>query len=107
MNEVFPDGTILVCIHPILLRQDPAQGDYVIVQRIDDTSQGELTVKQYALDDEGRPYLWPRSSHPDHQQPIRFPDADEFDQRNDIQVTGIVIGSYRLEGSMNPVRREA
>lgn len=99
MNRVFTDGSIIICVSTFELGRSPKPGEYVLVQRRDEFDHFEITVKEYAIDAEtGVPYLWPRSTHPDHQQPIRFPAPDADDPIEHATATAIVIASYRLEG---------
>ena len=45
-------------------------------------------------------WLWPRSNHPEHQQPIEVPAAnvEEYDAEggDEIEVTAIVVADYRI-----------
>lgn len=92
MNELYPEGSILVCVDFYELGREPRPGERVIVHR-HKGGQTEATVKEYRLVD-GDPWLWPRSTHPEHQTPLNpasDPDADE------VCIKAKVIGSYRPE----------
>lgn len=103
MNRVYPEGTILIVVSVIHLGEDfdPRSGQRVIVQRRN--REGcEATVKELVIDDDGQAWLWPRSNHPEFQQPWRVPDHHDgdgtVDDDNDgLRITGLVVGSYRPE----------
>ena len=74
----------------------------------------EATVKEYVVDDDGQVWLWPRSSHPEYQQPFLLKEridrdmgseanSTETDNRyrevyaDDFEIVALVIGSYRRE----------
>lgn len=74
MNRLYPEGTILICVCYADLGRGPEAGEKVIcLQRSRKTGAFEATVKEYQIDAEGRHVLWPRSDHPDFQQPIILP----------------------------------
>lgn len=103
MNRVYPEGTILIVVSVIHLGEsfDPRSGQRVIVQRRN--KEGcEATVKELVIDEDGQAWLWPRSHHPEFQQPWRVPDHHDgdgtVDDDNDgLRITGLVVGSYRPE----------
>ncbi len=70
MNQIFADGSVIECVRFFDIGRVPQQGDYVVVHRARADGLYEATVKQYMVDDEGKVWLWPRSTHPAHQQPI-------------------------------------
>lgn len=75
MNKIFADKTVLGCIHLITNPINVGDGDYVIVERVNDRQEIEATVKQLQIDPEGAWWLWPRSTDPAFQIPIRFDDG--------------------------------
>jgi len=94
MNLLYPPGTILECVS---YRHDTpiANGKRVIVQRTRSDNTHETTVKEYLKDSDGVEWFIPRSTNPAFQAPIR---ADLVDPDVvQIEVIGIVIGSYRPE----------
>jgi SOS-response transcriptional repressor LexA len=97
MNEIYPPGSIVICVNLIELERDPLPGEKVIVQRHRPDGLIEATVKELRQDATGQYWLWPRSNHPEFQQPWKLPKPDEIDQSDTIQITGLVIGSYRPE----------
>ena len=86
MDEVVKDGEYVICIENKILRD----GDIVVVER---HRAGELerTIKEYR-EGAGGPELWPRSSNPDYQEPIRI-DAPE--DGTTVEIVGFVVGYYR------------
>ena len=87
MGDVFPDGSIIICVKLMDIGRQPLDGEYVIVQRVRPDGLTEATVKQYVLKD-GQVYLWPRSQHPDFQQPLKLtPDGEN----EEILITAIAI----------------
>lgn len=93
MNLVYTDGSI-VMYNEVLDFREPKSGDKVIVYRHMDGGEIEATVKQYIVED-GEAWLWPRSSHPDHQQPLKL--LQDVAGVESIVIHGIVIGSYKPE----------
>lgn len=88
MNRVYPHNTIVICIAYIDLGREPVHGERVVVQR----RRGdvvEASVKEYRRDGDGTPRLWPLSTHPDHQAPIRAADGDD----DDVRITHKVISA--------------
>ena len=89
MNERYPDGTYLICL-PIIEFDEIKDGAGVIVHRSNSEGLWEATVKEYRLKD-GKAYLWPRSDHPDHQNPLLYENGES------VEITAIVVGTYRPE----------
>lgn len=105
MNLVFAEGSFLICVDATAasLLQDRTRrqadlllrsGDYVVVQRRHPDGLIEVTVKEFALDDDGQAWLWPRSSHPEFQQPWRLPDGALAGDSGDLRITALVVGVY-------------
>ena len=99
MNEVFPSGTILICVDIYDLDVGLMSGDYVICYRQRPDELTEATVKELIVDDNGQAWLWPRSNHPKHQEPVEIPwpyQADPSDVGGEtIKVAAVVISDYR------------
>lgn len=93
MSQVYTEGSVVIYIEVADFRA-PKSGDRVIVYRRMKTGEVEATVKEY-IEQDGGAWLWPRSHHPDHQQPIKV-DADT-DGVETVEIHGIVIGSYKPE----------
>lgn len=91
MDLEYPEGTrIIVC---------PAQeigvraGDHVVVRRTKG-NRAETTVKE-ALVEGDHLVLWPRSSDPAYQTPIRVPvNRDVTDEG--VEIIGVVVASYKV-----------
>lgn len=100
MNKEYPEGTILVCVPIWDYRQAVESGDHVIVRRRNGDGRSEATVKELVIDEDGRYWLWPRSNHPEHQQPIEVPAANveehDAEDEDEIRVTAIVVADYRI-----------
>jgi repressor LexA len=90
-NLRYPDKTRVICALP----QDVGihLGDFVAVRR----RQGpffETTLKEIQIGPDGAYELWPRSTHPDFQKPIRYV-RDEHAQ-DGPEIIGVVVGDYRV-----------
>jgi repressor LexA len=92
MNELYPEGSVVVCLRLYELGREPKSGERVVVERRRADGCVEATVKEFRQDGEGV-WLWPRSTHPAFQQPVPFPD----DGDEEVTITGLVVGSYRSE----------
>ena len=79
MNEVFPHGTIVICVAYIELGRGPVHGERVVVQRFRGANV-EASIKEYRRDDDGIARLWPLSDHPDHQAPLRLDQSEEGEE---------------------------
>lgn len=94
MNEIYPDGSVVIWVELEHLEREPKTGERVIVYCYSAANGVEATVKEYREGD-GQKWLWPRSTNPKHQQPLSAGDMPtSFDE---VVVKGIVIGSYRPE----------
>ena len=89
MDQVFPEGSVLICLPLYEMRGAVKDGDYVIVHRIDPDGLFEATCKQYRLVD-GEMWLAPRSSNPSH-MPINGKNNGDGVQ---VEVAAIVFGHY-------------
>lgn len=69
MDLHYPPGTILICKKLHDMPRDLRSRDHVIAIR-HVSGEIEATVKELVIDQDGVPWLWPRSSDPKHQQPI-------------------------------------
>ena len=93
MDLVYPPDTILVCVS-IHDYGEPNPGRNVIVYRKRPDGLIEATVKTLRAGKDGKPELWPQSSSPDYAEPVRFTDVTDGEE---VEVVGVVIGSYRRE----------
>jgi repressor LexA len=97
MNEIYPPGSIVICVKTIDLGKNPENGQRVVVQRT--SSHGiEATIKELRVDQDGVWWLWPRSTDPNFQQPWRLPSPPDQDGSDDeIRIVAVVVASYRPE----------
>jgi transcriptional regulator with XRE-family HTH domain len=87
MNEVFPHGTIVICVAYIELGRGPIHGERVVVQRFRGP-EVEASIKEYRHEKDGIPRLWPLSDHPDHQAPLRL---DQLEEGEEIVISHKVV----------------
>lgn len=73
MDKLYPDGAIAICANLTDLGTPPAPGQKFVVLRRDPADRYEVTIKELAYDQDGTPWLWPRSNHPAHQTPLPYP----------------------------------
>lgn len=92
MDLEYLPGAVVIWVD-FLDYRPPRHEDHVIVYSHRSTGEVEATVKELRIDDGGRQWLWPRSTKPEHQQPINV-DALPADIET-IEIRGIVIGDYR------------
>jgi len=90
MDQVFPEGSVLICLPLYEMSGKIKDGDYVVVHRINPDGLYEATCKQYRLVD-GEMWLAPKSSNPRH-IPIRGDTA--ADDGSQIEVVAVVGGFY-------------
>ena len=87
MNEVFPHGTIVICVPYIELGRGPAHGERVVVQRFRG-GEVEASIKEYRFASDAIPRLWPLSDHPDFQAPLRL---DQLEEGEEIVISHKVV----------------
>ncbi len=92
MNVEYPEGSIAIWVSMLDFRP-PRTGDDVVVYAHRRDGTIEATLKQYRVDDRGDKWLWPLSHDPKHQAPVNTQTPP--DDVVDIEVVGLVIGSYR------------
>lgn len=91
MDLEYPDGSYVVFIDMLDFRQ-PQDGDHLVVYAYHRDGRIEATLKELKVVD-GKPWLWPRSSLPEFQQPVNIDSpGDGVDY---IEIKGIVIGGYK------------
>lgn len=96
MNELYPDGTVLICVKLMDLGRDPEDGERVIVYRTRPDGLVEATAKEYRLVD-GQAELHPRSNDRRYKAPVKLLDDSRDQQGVEVIVHALVIGSYRPE----------
>lgn len=92
MNMEYPDRSLVIWV-PMLDIRPPRDQDHVIVYLHMFDGTIEATVKELRVDDDGRRWLWPRSTHPEHQLPINV--ETPGDHVDTIEIVGLVIGGYK------------
>lgn len=93
MDRHYPDGSVvIVCpAHEAGIRE----GDHVVVRR----QRGglyETTLKEI-VSEPGGVALWPRSTDPAHQEPIRLQSVR--DAQEGPEIIGVVVGSFQTRGA--------
>ena len=68
-DRLYPSGTIAVCVP---LSEIPVRNGCRVLVHREGGRRHELTLRELVLG-EGKAWLWPRSSHPEHQVPITVP----------------------------------
>ena len=103
MDMEFPEGSYVVCVRLHDLGEDfeLESGRFVIVLARNSTDELEATIKQFKVDAQGKAWLWPRSTHPDFQQPIKVRSLannqdDEFDGNEDVKIWALVVADTRM-----------
>jgi phage repressor protein C with HTH and peptisase S24 domain len=92
MDIEYRPGAVVIWID-FLDYRPPRHEDHVIVYAHHHDGTIEATVKELRVDETGRRWLWPRSTKPEHQQPLDLDNAPEGIES--IEIKGIVIGDYR------------
>ena len=92
------DGDCVICVPYWHVRSAPTPGDLVVVER----KRGavyERTVKELQMTAEAYE-LWPRSTDPKHQQPLRVPKNHDLTEEDGtvVEIVGLVIASYVPRG---------
>jgi hypothetical protein len=105
MNKIYPDGTILVCVPLAELDRAPEHGERVIVHRRSREGLVEITVREVVIQPDGSLELWSRSHHPAHKTPLTMAGASLGGDGPTLEITAIVIGSYRPERPPSGGRR--
>lgn len=95
MDELYPDGSIVICVSTSETGRIPNNNERVVIERHRPDGLIEATIKEYRVDGVGHVWLWPRSTHPEFQLPIRADDGTE--DGTQVRIIGLVIGSYRPE----------
>jgi len=92
MNLEFAPGSLVICVNMIELNEDPQDGIVYVVDHTHIHGEVESTLKELRIMPDGRKFLWPRSSDPDHQQPIEI-NGNHGEQ---IRLRAKVIGAYSM-----------
>lgn len=89
MNKVYPDGTIVYVAPYDQVPGGARNGDYVVAIRENEDGEFERSVKKYVIDDEKKTWLFPESTHPEHQAPLEFKKKDRSPTA--VKIAGMVI----------------
>lgn len=89
VNRYYPEGCRVICAMPH--EAGVREGDFVVAQR-QRNDLYETTLKQVQLGADGGVELWPRSTHPDHQEPIIVNNL--ADAQEGVSIIGVVIAKY-------------
>jgi phage repressor protein C with HTH and peptisase S24 domain len=95
MDEIYPHGSIVAGVKFLDVGRPPRTGERVVAFRKQHGLM-EASVKEFRIDRDGKARLWPRSTHPEYQQPLELEDNGE-EQEDHPEVVYLVIGSYRPE----------
>lgn len=96
MDLEYRQGELLHVVDAIEMGYAPRPGDHVIlVRRRAGGQEVERTVKEVAFGPGGRVEFWPRSTNPRWREPLVL-DAGRW--TDEVEVVGLVIGSYRPRG---------
>lgn len=95
MNRVYPDSSIVYVCPLSLLGRRPKNKERVVVQRVGADGSYEVTLKEYVQEDDGKIWLWPRSTDPEHQAPLPYTDASR--KIDHVSILGVVIGAIIME----------
>jgi SOS-response transcriptional repressor LexA len=92
LNKIASHGDVLVCLDTIAASIDIEAGDLVVVERSRyDGEMVERTAKRVRMTSEGYE-LWPESTDPQHQNPIKLTGADDSES---VRVMGKVLWILR------------
>lgn len=92
MDLEYKPGAVVIWVDMLDFRPIRHE-DHVIVYSHHYDGRIEATVKEVRIDEDGRRWLWPRSTKPEHQLPVNIENPP--DEIESIEVRGIVIGDYR------------
>lgn len=103
MNKLFPNGTVVEVVNFSDIGRAPETGECVVAIRRDGPDM-EATLKLYQCADDGTILLWPKSTDPNWQQPIRlchmqdgerhYRDFGDRSDGADTQTLALVIGAH-------------
>lgn len=95
MDLLYPDGSFVIVVSAS--DTDARHGDRVVVYRAKGELQ-EASLKEVRVEDDGRVGLWPRSTSPEHQEPIYL----DNDDQNGPEIAYVVVGRYSMEDRPPP-----
>lgn len=86
MNMFYPDGSIVFIAPLDSVPGGLKNGQHVVVVK-QEHGEYEVTLKEYVIDEQGKKWLWPRSTMPEHQAPVQYSRSSE------IEIRGVVVGA--------------
>lgn len=96
MDEEYRQGDLVHVVDAINLGYSPRHGDHVVlVRRRMNGGEMERTIKEVVRTPGGETQFWPRSRNPRWNKPITMTDGLATDDSTEVEVAGLVIGSYR------------
>lgn len=96
MDREYRQGDLVHVVDAIGLGYAPRHGDHVVlVRRRMDGGEMERTIKEVVRRKDGATEFWPRSTNPRWNSPITLIDGLATDDSTEVEVEGLVIGSYR------------
>lgn len=72
MNRYYPDGSRIFAVPLEAMPGGVKSGMIVVVVRKGMDGTYERTLKEFVVDSDGKKWLWPRSTSPEHQAPISY-----------------------------------
>lgn len=88
-NMVYPDGSYVFVVPLKHSAGSPKHGDVVVAVRRDEDGTFETTLKEVVINGNHK-WLWPRSTSPEHQMPLRFTGGSK--RTAEVTIEGVVIG---------------
>lgn len=89
-------GDYVHCVDAIGIGYSPRTGDIVEVERLRFGGQErELTLKQIEVSPGGELLLWPRSTNPRWQEPLRLAEGTDFGEEVEVRIRGLIISAIR------------
>lgn len=97
MNRIYPDGSTVICVKwfDAGLELPQAVGKRVVVLRREPGGGVEATVKELHQDEFGAYWLWPKSTDPNYQTPLKVRSlVGKSEDSDDVRIVALVIGSF-------------
>lgn len=94
MDRIVGDGGFVICVPYWDARRNLTHGDIVVVERKRPDGLVETTLKRLRANGDGKWELWPESTDPRWQRPVRFePTGDEpkDDEGAIVTITGLAV----------------
>lgn len=96
MDREYRPGELVHVVDAIALGYAPQHGDHVVlVRRRNNGQEIERTLKEVVRQPGGVIEFWPRSTNPRWASPIAMVDGVTPSETTEVEVAGLVIGSYR------------